>query len=86
MDIRHKRGFASCSTQALLNSLHMRDILQARHRYPDQFRPGPGQPETLCEGRLNIISMRVAHRLHNNRVAAADQDIADLNGSCFHNI
>jgi hypothetical protein len=52
------------------------DVLVARHGHPDQVRPGLGDGVDLLHRRLEIRRLRLAHRLHGDRCAATDRDVA----------
>ena len=47
---------------------------------PDQLRSGMGQPGNLDRGRVDVGRVRVRHRLDDDRVGAADEDAADVDG------
>ena len=42
--------------------------------------------ENLSDRRLNILGLRVAHRLDQNRIVSADHAISNMNFFCLHSL
>ena len=57
-----------------------------RHGEADDLAPGVMQPGDLLDGRARVRSVRVAHRLHRDRRAAADGDGADMDLFCLGSV
>ena len=57
-----------------------RRSLPVRNGDPDDLTAGLGELGNLLEGGLRITGVGGRHRLHDDRVVAADLDIADLQG------
>ena len=52
-------------------------ILLARAGHPDDVAAGRGQLGDLLQRRVDVVGLGGAHRLHRDRVIAADPDVAD---------
>ena len=76
MDIRDKRDIAARLPQPSLYFRDMGYVLQAGDRYPYHLRAGLRERKTLLYSRFDIVRMRVAHRLDDDRIAAAYNDSA----------
>ena len=77
MEVPDQRHLAGHHVEAALYFRHCGRSFQGIDRDPDQFRTSTRQLRNLggrcfCVGRIGI-----GHRLHNDRVAATDLDIAD---------
>ena len=52
-------------------------VLLTRAGHPDDVTAGRGQFGDLLQGRVDVMSLGGAHRLHRDRIVAADPDVAD---------
>ena len=57
---------------------HGRGGLLGVDRDPDELAAGVGEPGDLDRRRVGVRRVRVRHRLDDDRVAAADEDAADV--------
>ena len=57
-----------------------------RHGKADDLTPGIMQPGNLLDGRACVRGVRVAHRLHRDRRAAANRDGADMDLFCLGSV
>ena len=84
MDVGNQRDMASGGPQARFDFPYMRNVLQAGHGDPDELRTGRRQAQALGHRRFDIIRMGVAHRLYDDGVVSADEDVTDLDDTGFH--
>ena len=84
MDVGDQRDVAARRAHPFLNLPNVRDILQARNGNPHQLRAGSGKTERLRHRSIDIIRMGVAHRLDDDRVIPADQDVTHFDYASFH--
>ncbi len=84
VDVGHQRDVAAGGPQAVLDFPHVRDILQARNSDPDELRTGCRETQALGHRRFDIIGMGIAHRLDDDGVVSADEDVTDLDDTGFH--
>ena len=62
---------------ALLDGRQCLQVPRLRHRHADDFATGVGQVLDLGDSRVDVPGLGVGHRLHGQRVLAADNQIAD---------
>ena len=84
VDVGDQRDITARRAYPVLDLPDVRDVLQARNGDPDKLRPGRGETERLRHRRIDIIRMGIAHRLDDDRVIPADQDITYFDYACFH--
>ncbi len=77
MEVADQRRGDAALAQAVADMRHGGGGLLAVDRDPHQFGPGARQGRDLGDGAVDIGGVGVGHRLHHDRRAAADGDIAD---------
>ena len=60
-----------------LISLRHRGVFRLRHGDADDLAAGLFEPMDLGDGRLDVVGVGRGHRLHPDRVVAADDEVAD---------
>ena len=68
--------------QPLLDVRHGGSRLVTVDRYANEFRAGTRERGHLPGRAFDVGGIRVGHRLHHDRCAAADGDVAHLHGNC----
>ena len=74
MNISHQRD-----VNGLFNGFQAFSRLHSRNGHPDNIAACPLQLQNLGNGGCAVLSLCIAHRLNQNRIAAADNAAADLN-------
>ena len=77
MEVADQRRGDAALAQVVADMRHGGGGLVAIHGDAHQFRAGARQRRNLRDGALDIGGVGVGHRLHDDRRAAADGDIAD---------
>jgi hypothetical protein len=78
MDIDDQRQL-----DAPLDLAQHRSILRLRHRDAHQLAAGLFEAMDLGDGRFDVVSIWGRHRLNDDRIVAADNEIADLDFARF---
>ena len=77
MEIADQRRGDAALAQLVADMRHGGRGLVAIHRDADHFGAGARQRCDLLDGALDVGGVGVGHRLHDDRRAAADGDVAD---------
>ena len=81
MEVADQRDAAADVIEPPADLGHRRGGLRRIDRHADELRPGPGERGDLGHRRLDVRCIRVGHRLHDDRGAAADYDAADIDAA-----
>jgi hypothetical protein len=78
--IADNRDLAALIRRALDNLRYRRRRILVVDRHPDDLRSRVSEGDDLRRGRRRVCGIGIGHRLHDDRVIAADRDVSDPRG------